>query len=151
MPTPKWSTVVGTVFGAGYFPVAPGTVGALLALPVVILLANTALWIQITVAVAVTALGVLTADRIAADTGVPDPHEAVIDEFAGILITFIGVALNTWTVIVGFVLFRLFDIWKPGPIRWLDQNVRGGLGVMLDDVAAAILARLVLALLIVAF
>jgi phosphatidylglycerophosphatase A len=139
-----WDKAIGTVFGAGLSPIAPGTCGSLVALPFAIGLAFTPLWVQIAVFVFVTAIGVWASNVYEARSDTRDPQEVVVDEFAGILLTFIGVQISVGTVILGFFLFRLFDITKPQPIRWLDKNLPGGWGIMFDDVAAGIFARIVL-------
>lgn len=141
---PTWAKLVGTVLGAGLSPVAPGTAGTLVALPVAVLLTYTPLWLQAMVLVGVTAIGTLAADLLARRSEEQDPQQIVVDEFAGMLLTLIGVEMNVWLVICGFALFRVFDITKPFPIRWLDRNVKGGWGIMLDDLAAGLLARLIL-------
>jgi len=75
-----------------------------------------------------------------------DPQEVVVDEWIGCLITLAFVPFSAAWVVAGYLLFRMFDIFKPGPIRWLDRRVHGGLGVMADDVAAGLAAGAVLAL-----
>lgn len=132
--------VVATWFGCGYSPVAPGTVGTLGALPLAYLLATLGTapyWLG---TVALTALGVWASGRYARDLGDEDPPSAVIDEVSGTLIA-VGFVLGTGLVpvIAAILLFRLFDIWKPGPIDSV-QHLHGGLGVMADDVLAGILA-----------
>lgn len=131
-------------FGAGLSPKAPGTMGTVVAIPIYVLL----VWLGPTVyfvflAVALVA-GIFICGYTAKVLGVDDPKSVVWDEVVGYLITMIGVPLGAVWVVAGFLLFRLFDIWKPWPIRWLDRNVKGGLGIMVDDVAAAIPACLIL-------
>jgi phosphatidylglycerophosphatase A len=109
-------------------------------------------WFGLLVGVAlVVALGTWAADAHEGETGDHDASEVVIDEVAGQWIALLPVAhLDTmpwWTWLIAFALFRLFDIWKPGPIGRLDRSFEGGAGTMADDVAAGLLAALVLALL----
>ena len=131
-------------FGAGLSPKAPGTMGTVVAIPIYVLLT----WLGSTaylgfLAVALVA-GVFICGYTAKALGVDDPKGVVWDEVVGYLITMLGLPLNALWLLAGFLLFRLFDIWKPWPIRWLDRNVKGGLGIMLDDVAAAVIACLIL-------
>jgi len=127
-------------FGAGLLPRAPGTFGSMLALPLVLALAGTALWVYVCVALALFAAGVWLCGRTAHDAGVPDHQGIVWDEIVGMLVTMTGMPAEWPWLIAGFAAFRLFDIWKPWPIRWLDRRVHGGLGIMLDDLAAGVLA-----------
>lgn len=134
-------------FGTGLMPVAPGTCGTLAALPIYWLLAGSTWWVYLGVTLAAFLLGVLVSDKVAAELGIPDYSGIVWDEVVGYLLTmFLAPSGLVWMG-VGFVLFRLFDIWKPQPIRWVDGHVQGGLGIMLDDVLAAIPAAFVLQLL----
>jgi phosphatidylglycerophosphatase A len=138
--------LVATWFGCGYSPVAPGTVGTVGALPLVYLLATLGTvpyWLG---TVAVTALGVWASGRYARARGEKDPSSAVIDEVSGTLIA-VGFVLGAGLLpaVAAILLFRLFDIWKPGPVDTV-QKLPGGLGVMADDVLAGILAGGVAAL-----
>jgi len=132
--------------GAGTLPHAPGTYGSLVAIPVYFLLLPLASWAYGLTVVLLFALGVWLCGRTARDFGVPDHPAIVWDEIVGMLIALApAAAAGGWAwVAAGFLLFRLFDIWKPFPIRWLDRRVHGGLGIMLDDVAAGVAAALVL-------
>jgi phosphatidylglycerophosphatase A len=137
----RLATLVATALGAGYSPVAPGTCGTAVAVPLAWALASLSWWQFGLVAVAVTALGVLCAQRADRVWGTEDNQRIVIDEVAGYLITVSLVDRHHWAPLaVGFVMFRLFDIVKPPPVRWLDEHLPGGWGVMLDDVAAGVMA-----------
>ncbi len=93
---------------------------------------------------AVSVAGIWICRRASRQLGVHDHPGIVWDEFAGLLITMLP-APSAWPwVLIGFGLFRLFDIWKPWPIRWADRRVKGGTGIMLDDVMAGVIAALVL-------
>ena len=81
---------------------------------------------------------------------IKDPGCIVIDEIAGMILTLIGLPFNMMTFILGFVLFRTLDIWKPYPIRLLEKKLPGGVGIVMDDVAAGILSNLLLRILLVA-
>ena len=130
-------------FGAGLSPKAPGTFGTLVAVPLWWLLAsNTGTWGYLAVTLAVIAVGPYLCGRTSRDMGVHDHGGIVWDEFVGYWITMFMAPPGIGWLVVGFVLFRVFDIIKPWPIKWADEQVSGGLGIMLDDVIAGILACL---------
>lgn len=131
-------------FGAGLSPKGPGTMGTVVAVPIYVLLmtlGQPAYWVFLAVALVA---GVYICGYTAKRIGVEDPKGVVWDEVVGYLVTMLWVPFGWPWILAGFLLFRLFDIWKPWPIRWLDQNVKGGLGIMVDDVAAAIPACVLL-------
>lgn len=125
-------------FGSGLAPVMPGTFGTLAAIPLVFLLPVMPLVAQIAFVLAVTLIGIHICEVASRDMGVHDHSAIVWDEVAGMLFTMIAVPLTLSNLLVGFVVFRLFDIVKPWPISYLDRQVHGGLGIMLDDVIAGI-------------
>lgn len=129
-------------FGAGLAPKAPGTAGTLVAIPLVILFAQLPLYAYVGVVILLFLLGIPLCDRVSRDLGVHDHSGIVWDEIVGLLVTMIAVPVGWTTVVVGFLLFRLFDIIKPWPISWLDRRVKGGLGIMVDDLLAGILAAM---------
>jgi phosphatidylglycerophosphatase A len=132
-------------FGFGLAPRAPGTLGTLPALPLYWWIKNWPLAWYILLVLALFLVGVWACQVTARDLGIKDPSCVVWDEFVGFLVTMV-VAPSGWGWLLGgFILFRLFDIWKPWPIRVLDRRVSGGLGIMLDDVVAGIFAAFVLA------
>lgn len=135
--------------GSGLAPKAPGTFGTFAAMPLAIaLMLLPASWHL--AAIIVTAwVGVWLCDKTSRDLGVHDHPGIVWDEWVGIFMVMWLTPLLWWTPIAGFVLFRFFDIIKPWPIKWLDQRVHGGLGIMLDDMVAAIPAWLILQALVV--
>ncbi|MCF8060904.1 MAG: phosphatidylglycerophosphatase A [Deltaproteobacteria bacterium] len=139
----RLALVLSCWFGAGLIPRAPGTAGTVAALPAVLLVHAAGPWpgALITLGFAVLAAwGAGAAERI---LGRPDPAEVVSDEVAGFMVTMVLLPF-TWPFLAGgFVLFRLLDILKPFPIRWFER-APGGAGVVLDDVAAGILANLIL-------
>lgn len=135
-------------FGSGAMPFAPGTFGTLVAIPVFLLMAPLGLWAYLAITLLLAIIGVWLCHVTARDLGVHDHSGIVWDEIVGYLVTMIAVP-QTWQMIVlGFVLFRIFDIFKPWPIGWIDKRVQGGLGIMLDDVLAGIFAALVLQMLL---
>ena len=135
-------------FGSGLSPKAPGTVGTLAAIPIYLLLMNLTLWWYVAIVFIVSLVGIYLCEQTSKDMGVHDHGGIVWDEIAGFLLTMVAVVPSWQTILAGFLLFRLFDILKPWPISWLDKNVDGGLGIMLDDIVAGIFAAIGLQLLI---
>lgn len=136
-------------FGSGLAPVAQGTFGSLAAiLPWLLLRMLPWPWYA-TVLVLAFALGVWACGVAGHALGVDDHRSLVWDEFVGQWLALLPVALAPlpwWWVALGFALFRLFDVWKPWPIGWLDRRLKGGLGVMVDDLVAGAFAAAVLCL-----
>ena len=127
-------------FGSGLAPKAPGTFGTLAAFPLFGLMLGLPAWGYWAVVVVMLAAGPWICGRAGRALGVHDHGGIVWDEIAAFLMV-LGFAPLTWPgVLAAFALFRLFDIWKPFPIGWLDARVHGGFGVMLDDVLAAVYA-----------
>ena len=138
---------IATAGGAGLSPKAPGTVGSLVALlPWWFLLRGLSPGIYLAVLAAGFLLGVWACGVCDRRLGMHDQGALVWDEVVGMWITLFAVPPQWWWMVVGFALFRLFDIWKPWPVSWADRGVHGGLGVMLDDVVAGFYALLVLQL-----
>ena len=131
-------------FGSGLSKYAPGTMGTLVAVPLYLLLEPLSLVYYVALAIAVTLMGIWLCDRSARTLGVHDHPGIVWDEIAGYLLTMIAAPSGWQWVVLGFILFRLFDIWKPWPIKVIDRKVEGGFGIMLDDVVAALFAWMVL-------
>ncbi len=139
--------LLATWFGSGYLPRVPGTWGSAAALPFAWVIAAWGGPSALAAAAVLTfAVGIWCAGAYIARSGVLDPGPVVIDEVAGQWLTLLpaAAALEIWHVAAGFALFRLFDIWKPWPVSWADREIKGGLGVMLDDVIAGIMAAAVL-------
>ena len=136
---------IATALGAGLSPKAPGTAGSLLALlPWWLLLRELPIDWYALVLVAGFVLGVWACGVCDRRLGMHDQGALVWDEVIGMWIALIAAPAPWWWMVVGFVLFRLFDIWKPWPVGWADRRVHGGLGVMLDDVVAGVYALAVL-------
>ncbi len=131
--------------GIGKAPYAGGTVATLLVgIPSAMILARLHGALSLAVLLLVCLVGTLGAHRAIRHFGREDPGQVVIDELAGFLLTMLWIPA-TWTSLsTGFVLFRLFDIWKPWPVRWADDQVKGGWGVMLDDLIAGLMAHILL-------
>lgn len=137
-------------FGLGLAPRAPGTVGTLAALPLfALLILLPAAWYAAATALTMV-FGVAICEQAAEDAGVHDHPAIVWDEVVGFLIAALPLALGmslghvALDLAAVFVLFRFFDVVKPWPISWLDRRLRGGIGIMLDDVAAGAAAALIL-------
>jgi phosphatidylglycerophosphatase A len=133
-------------FGSGLSPKAPGTMGTLAAIPLYLLLAGLPLWGYMLAVVLVSLAGIWICGESSRRLGVHDHGGIVWDEFAGFLLTMAAAPPGWAWIMLGFALFRLFDIWKPWPIRVADRQVHGGLGIMLDDWLAGVYAWLVLQL-----
>ena len=153
MKIPRAASVVATVFGIGYFDVAPGTIMSAIAVPLAILIGihgGGGMGILAS-SIIVLVIGILACAEHVRETGREDPSECVIDELAGQwlacsfcmltlggLLPFKGLSILMFGL--AFLLFRLFDIWKPWPVGWADKNLSGGLGVMTDDMIAGLMA-----------
>jgi phosphatidylglycerophosphatase A len=136
-----------TWFGAGWLPGAPGTWGSLAALPFAwLILRYGDPGLLAFASVGLFALGVWASDIAARETRTVDPGWIVIDEVVGQWLTLLAAPLSLVGFAAGFLLFRLFDIWKPFPIRQVEKRLEGGFGIMADDVLAAIYAAAVLIL-----
>lgn len=147
----KLAYLIATFFGAGYAPAAPGTVGSLVTLPFAAVIAYYYGLIGIIIAVAlVFTVGTIATHEVL-KTSKHDPSFVVIDEVAGQLLSFVLIAdalqfdSNSWLLyLLGFMLFRLFDITKPQPAGWADRKVHNAFGVMLDDIFAGAYAAVIL-------
>ena len=132
----------------GNISFAPGTFGSILGLPLCFLLSK----IDLSVAVPLTIIFVFFAIWIAQGAGkilkAEDPGCIVIDEIAGLMITFIGLPFNIISAVAGFLIFRVLDILKPYPIRFFERKLSGGIGIVMDDVAAGICSNIILRVLL---
>lgn len=135
-----------TGFCIGTVPFAPGTLGSLIGLPICYLIFRLNIVLSVLSAILFVLFAIWTASAAEKILKEKDPGKIVIDEIAGIIVTFVGLPFTLETVISGFVIFRVFDILKPFPIRMLERNVSGGTGVVLDDVLAGIYSNLILRL-----
>ena len=129
-------------FGSGAVPKAPGTAGTLVAVIMYLLLPQISPLIYVSLLLISFVFGVWICGKTAQDIGIKDPSGIVWDEFVGYWITMFMAPSGWIWVIIGFVLFRLLDIVKPWPIKWADKQIGGGMGIMLDDVLAGIMAAL---------
>ncbi|MGK0475626.1 MAG: phosphatidylglycerophosphatase A [Oleispira sp.] len=127
--------------GSGCAPKAPGTFGTLAAIPFWwLFLQDVPLIPYLCVLIAGFAFGVYLCEQTSKDLGVHDHGGIVWDEWIGLWITYIALPAGIEWIIIGFALFRFFDILKPWPIKWLDEKVHGGFGIMIDDVLAGVFA-----------
>jgi phosphatidylglycerophosphatase A len=141
----KVAWVLATWFGCGLFPVAPGTVGTLGAVPLYVLAMREGRWGVAGSAFAVFVVGVWAASVVSERRREKDPQVVVVDEVAGFLVTMLPVGVLSWrSIAIGFVLFRVLDVVKPWPARQLER-MPSGWGIVLDDVAAGALGACVMA------
>lgn len=133
-------------FGSGLAPKAPGTFGTLAAIPIFLLLALLTPTFYLIAIIVMSVAGVYICGKAAEDVGVHDHPAIVWDEFVGYFITMFMIPVTWQSVLVGFLLFRLFDILKPWPISFIDKNVSGGLGIMLDDILAGLFSLVIMML-----
>jgi len=144
--------LVATFFGAGLSPVAPGTVGSLAALPLAFALLHVEVVSATLIVIGLYVLGLWSANHLEKVSGQHDAQMIVIDEVVGICVSalllswwFLGVADPYWVLMLSFLSFRFFDVLKPWPIGWIDRTVGGGVGVMTDDLVAALMGVLAVA------
>jgi phosphatidylglycerophosphatase A len=144
-PVHRFAWTIATWFGCGLAPKAPGTMGSLGAIPLYLVAARGGRPGVAAAALATTALGIWAATTVARDLGKKDPQIVVVDEVAGMLVTMLPMADVSWrAVLFGFVLFRLFDIAKPWPVRRLEA-LPDGWGIVMDDVMAGVFGACVMA------
>ncbi|USQ14730.1 phosphatidylglycerophosphatase A [Legionella lytica] len=134
-------------FGSGLMPKAPGTWGTVAAVPVYLLLMHCNPIVYLILTALAFILGVWVSDKVSNELGVHDYKGIVWDEVVGYLLTMFMAPQGFKWMLCGFILFRIFDIWKPQPIGYIDEKVKGGMGIMLDDVIAAIPAWIIMQLL----
>ena len=133
----------------GFLPLVPGTWGTFAAIPLVILVHRVDLILQGIIALVFVTAAAWVAGKAEILLGELDPRPIVIDEMAGFLISLLWLPLNPLTVCLGFGLFRLFDIVKPPPISSVEKRMRGGWGVVIDDVLAGVFTNAALRLLLI--
>ena len=133
-------------FGSGLAPVAPGTFGSLVGLALALVVLQAGWWIAAVAALFASVAGVWICGASARRLGVHDHPAIVWDEIAGMMLVMLAAPTTWWGAALAFALFRLFDVWKPWPIREVDHGISGGAGIMLDDILAALMAAAVLLL-----
>jgi len=141
------SLTLASFFYIGFLPVAPGTCASLAASLIFALICYFSSWIRpelhLSAIGLISIVGVLSAEDVSRDSGIEDPSIVVIDEVAGQLVAYLFLPATVLNLVFGFVAFRAFDIWKPFPIRRLEA-LRGGVGIMADDLLAGVYANLAL-------
>jgi phosphatidylglycerophosphatase A len=147
----KFIKVVATGFGSGFAPFAPGTAGTIVAIPVYLIFSPLSWPLYLLSALAMTFLAVYVSQEAEKVFHKKDASQIVIDEIAGFLWTMVLVSPTLLHVLLGFILFRVFDIVKPFPARLCEERLPGGYGVVFDDVVAGIYANIVLLCLIAFF
>jgi phosphatidylglycerophosphatase A len=131
---------IATWFGVGFVPIAPGTAGAIAALPMHWLLMQAGAGFETIAIVAICCLGVWSAEITQRAMGEEDPQIVVVDEVAGMLIALLAAGNNFFAQMIAFVAFRIFDIFKPWPINRLEDLSHNGLAIMADDMLAGVFA-----------
>ncbi len=131
-----------TGFCSGHAPKAPGTVGTAVAFLPYLLMQRLSTWLYVSVVIVCILIGIYLCNRADQLLQSHDNKAIVWDEFCGLWIALFMIPAGWYWLVIGFLLFRLFDILKPFPISWLDKNLKGGVGVMLDDVVAGLLTLL---------
>jgi len=135
------AVLLATWFGTGLLPIMPGTWGSLAALPFAWAMRSHFGATGLTAATAIAfTIGWWSAATVAKASGIEDPRAVVIDEVAAQWLVLLPAPLDPRAYTLAFLLFRFFDIWKPWPVWWADRHVKGGLGIMLDDLLAAVYA-----------
>ena len=141
----NFTTLISTWFGCGLLRPAPGTWGSVMALPFAWGILTWAGWpVLLAASLILLWVGIQQSERFAEASGASDPSSVVVDEVVGMWLALLAVPM-TWTgFVVAFFLFRIFDIVKPWPVSWADRDLKGGLGIMLDDVIAGIYATVII-------
>jgi phosphatidylglycerophosphatase A len=142
-----WRYFIGFGFGTGLLPKMPGTWATLITIPIVYLLSFFSIYIYISACLILLVLGSLLSEQISKELGVHDHGGVNCDEILGFLIVMLPFACTWQNLILGFVLFRAYDIFKPFPISWVDRHINNGFGMMLDDVLAALITIITMILL----
>ena len=145
------SLFLATGGGVGYAPWAPGTLGTVVGLPFCYGLAQLALPVAAAAILIFIGLAIAIAGVAERELKQKDPGCIVIDEIAGLMVTLVGLQWNLPTLIAGFIIFRVFDIWKPFPIRQIERRLTGGVGIVMDDVVAGLLGHVSLSIIIKLF
>ena len=143
-----WKLCLAFGFGSGLSRYMPGTIGTLAAIPIYLLLVQTNFWLYSLFIIAALIGGIEVCRYTAEKLAVHDFGGIVWDEVVGLLVTLWFVPFSWSALIAGFILFRIFDISKPWPIKWVDRKVEGGVGIMLDDILAGLFAGVILTVLI---
>ncbi|WP_457552054.1 phosphatidylglycerophosphatase A family protein [Desulfobacula sp.] len=144
---PKFILFIATGFYSGKSPFAPGTFGTLAAIPFALVFLIIPPWFYGIYITGLILIAIYFSDQAEKILGEKDPGCIVIDEIAGYVVTMSIVPVNIYTLIIGFFIFRFFDIVKLGPVKYFERNFSGGAGVVLDDIMAGVLSAAVLKIL----
>lgn len=136
--------ILATWFGSGFLPLAPGTWGSLISLPFAVGAYNFGFIYSSIFLALILIISIPISGAASIIFHIEDPPPVVIDETAGIFVTLFLIPFSWTGIIAGFILFRLFDILKPFPIRLIDQKIKGGIGIVMDDIIAGIYANICL-------
>ncbi|MFC1891115.1 phosphatidylglycerophosphatase A [Thermodesulfobacteriota bacterium] len=147
----KAALILSSWFGIGLAPKAPGTFGTLGAVPLAVVFSYLGFLYQGIAIIVIIPLALWSSEVSRKLLGMDDPQVIVIDEVAGLLLAVFLFPLSWLSIILGFVLFRFFDILKPFPVRLIDQKVKGGLGIVLDDLMAGVYANICLRIIFMVF
>jgi phosphatidylglycerophosphatase A len=128
----------------GFIPFAPGTFGSLLGIPLFYFMSSLPLPAAFSLMIVFTLFSIWVAGKAEKSLKAKDPGCIVIDEIAGMGVTFLAIPFNIYLAVCGFIVFRFFDILKPFPVNYLEKRFTGGTGVVLDDVAAGVMSNIVL-------
>lgn len=139
-----WRYFIGFGFGSGLLPKMPGTWGTLTAIPLVFAASYLPLWCSMTLVMLYFILGAYLSGILSTELGVHDYGGVNCDEVVGFLCVMLPFPCTWQYLLLGFVLFRFFDIVKPFPIAWVDCHVKGGFGMMFDDIVAAIMSMMLM-------
>ena len=137
--------------GSGLSPGIPGTVGSAAAIPFFLLFSRLGYAATLGIILLSIPLGIMLCQKVAANMDSKDPACIVFDEFVGMWIAMFMLPLTWYWIFLAFVLFRIFDVLKPGPVGWCDKNLKGGVGIMLDDVLAGLITFAIMQILITVF
>ena len=138
-------------FGSGLFKKGPGTAGSFVAIPIFYLLINLPSLLQWLFVVTLFFVGLYSSNKVINLIDQKDPSFIVIDEIVAVLFLFILIPTNIKFLAFAFILFRFFDIFKPFPVSWAENYFKGALGIMMDDIVAALLSFLVIRLILYVF
>ena len=138
-------------FGSGLFKKGPGTAGSLAAIPIFYFLLNLPSLLQWLFVITLFFIGLYSSNKVIAVIDQKDPSFIVIDEIVAVLFLFILIPSNIKLLAFAFILFRVFDIFKPFPVSWAENYFKGALGIMIDDIVAALLSFLVIRLILYVF
>jgi phosphatidylglycerophosphatase A len=128
----------------GFIPFAPGTFGSILGIPLFYFMSSLPIPAAFSLMIVFILFSIWVAGKAEKTLSAKDPGCIVIDEIAGMGVTFLAIPFNIYLGILGFIVFRFFDILKPFPVNYLEKRFSGGLGVVIDDVAAGIMSNIVL-------